>query len=327
MRVALIGAGKRGKLLASTVESSGAGRLVAVWDRTPQTAEAVASQYEAKAFLTIESMVSETVPDLVIVATHPSVRQEAIRRALGGEHAFLIEKPIALDSSSLREITGMLDGRFAAVNTQYRWMPHWQRILNDISNGDLGRIQQVTSSTAVALIDQGTHLIGLALAVLDAAKVGGLARVRATAHGTVEYAGRDWPAQVSAVCTLPGLEYRIDAGDDAPRVRDETVKWHHIQTSVTGSGGQAWVSLTKGWNETLGTRTLSGPTAWPNDDTVSQGAMLRELALALTAPDLAARFPTRLESAVREMDVLFAILDAARSGREHDIEVGSPFAQ
>ncbi len=322
MRVALIGAGKRGRLLASTIESSGAGRLVAVWDRTATAAEAVASHYHAQAFLQIDRMVAETSPDLVIIATHPSFRQEAIRHALDGEHAFLIEKPIALDPPSLRDVTVMLDGRFAAVNTQYRWMPHWQRILNDVSNGDLGRLHEITSSTGVALIDQGTHLIGLALAVLEAADVEGRATVRATAHGRVDYAGREWPAHVTAVCAISDLEYRIEAGDEAPRVRDESVMWHQIQTTIGGSEGDAWVSLTKGWSETSKGRTISGTTAWPADDTVAQEALLRDLAIATTTAAFAARFPTRLESAAREMELLFAILDAARSGRERNVEIG-----
>lgn len=310
-------------MLASCTDSSGAGQVVAVWDRTAGIAQRLAGQCGARAFDRVDEMVSATAPDLVIVATHPSVRARVIREALrGGAPAFLVEKPVALDSVSLRGLGALLNGHFAVANTQYRWMPHWQRLLGHVADGDLGTVRSVASSTAVALVDQGTHLIGLALAAIRAGGVSdGRMLVRASERGRTVYAGREWPEEVSAVCRFGSVEYRIDAGPAAPRVPGESNLWHHIQTTIEATDGEAWVSLTRGWREVAHGRRAVGPTAWPGDDRVAQEAMLRDLAAAVDSPELAALFPTRLAAAAGEMELLFAILDAARDGGEIDVNL------
>lgn len=315
MRVALIGAGRRGRFLLEALSESGCGEPVGVWDRTSTTAELVSRSVPgARAYRSISDLIERSHPDLVIVATHPSARLDVIDQAVrAGAPAFVIEKPVALDEQELDAVVGLLKGRFAAVNTQYRWMPHWQRILADVAQGELGTIESVSSSTAVALIDQGTHLAGIAFAVLQEAGARGAVLVDAEAEGETRYAGRLWPRDIRATFTVGTTSVTISAGPGSPRLPGEAVIWHQMQTSIRGTRGHAWVSLTQGWDEAGVHRIVSGSTAWPRDDLRAQKAMFADVRKAVESGS--PTFATGIADSARVMRVLFAALEAAKTGR------------
>ena len=248
MRVAFVGAGKRGAALASALVSSGAGAPVAFWDRTAETAAAVARDFDAQASEGITEMIRSADPDLVVVATHPSARLAVVREAvLAGARSLVIEKPLALSREELLAIREATRGCFVAVNTQYQWMTHWQRLLRSIRAGELGAVERMRASTAVDLLDQGTHLLSLASAVASAAGLAVPRSVSATSVGDGSYAGRWSPREILVSIAFGDVGLVLEAGESAPRVPGESVVYYQQRFEVVGSAATALVSLTRGW--------------------------------------------------------------------------------
>ena len=68
LNIALIGCGFFGVQLASAFDKAQA-NLIAVTDINPSLAQKLAEQYDSQAFFSVEEMLAETKPDLVVIAT------------------------------------------------------------------------------------------------------------------------------------------------------------------------------------------------------------------------------------------------------------------
>src|SRR6185436_10771457 len=103
-------------------------------------------------------------PELVDIVTPPTVRAAIVEPAIAaGAAALLIEKPLALTPSETRRLAELGRDRLIAVNTQYQWMPHWQRFWHLLAEGGLGRVRLLRASTRCNILEQGPHIIDLAL--------------------------------------------------------------------------------------------------------------------------------------------------------------------
>ncbi len=78
-----------------------------------------------------------------------------------GAKAILIEKPIALKPSESRRLVELGRECFISVNTQYQWMPHWQRFWKMLENRELGEIRSVRCGTTTNILEQGPHVFDL----------------------------------------------------------------------------------------------------------------------------------------------------------------------
>ena len=63
----------------------------------------------------------------------------------------------AVESRRLAEL-GREPGVLIAVNTQYQWMPHWQRFWPLIAQGRLGELRTIRCSTRTNILEQGPHV-------------------------------------------------------------------------------------------------------------------------------------------------------------------------
>ena len=68
LNITLIGCGFFGVQLASAFDKAQA-NLIAVTDINPSLAQKLADQYGSQAFFSVEEMLAETKPDLVVIAT------------------------------------------------------------------------------------------------------------------------------------------------------------------------------------------------------------------------------------------------------------------
>ncbi len=71
LNIALIGCGFFGVQLASAFDKAQA-NLIAVTDINPSLAQKLADQYGSQAFFSVEEMLAETKPDLVVIR-HPKL--------------------------------------------------------------------------------------------------------------------------------------------------------------------------------------------------------------------------------------------------------------
>jgi predicted dehydrogenase len=316
-RISAFICGPRGLAHMNSMRNSGVVELVAACDlHEDRLRNAAARNDIPRLYRDLSEMIRQERPDLVDIVTPPTIRVGIVETAiLAGARNILIEKPIALRPSESRRLAELGRRCFIGVNTQYQWMPHWQRFWGVISDGALGEVHTLRCSTRTNILEQGPHVLDLSL---RAAALAGLPEpqwVLAGASGVERYGATPVPADVTATIGLGPARLYWNQGPSAPDVPGETVFWYHIQLEIIGSRGRLWVSLNKGWELWLedhsgGAAVERGDTAWPRDDGLAQEAMyveLRDCIRAGTTGD----FPTRVEVAARNSELMFACYASA----------------
>jgi len=150
---------------AAAFQRASRASLVALCDANPQRlATAARARGVARQFATSSALFNEVVPDIAIIATPTAVRREPIEAAVkAGVSTLVCEKPLA---ASLAEAREMVD-RLAAARVFVNYLRRWDRAMRDwrarIAKGELGRLQRAVGWYGKGLVNNGTHLIDLAL--------------------------------------------------------------------------------------------------------------------------------------------------------------------
>jgi predicted dehydrogenase len=256
------------------------------------------------------TMIRENEPDLVSIITPPMLRTAVVEPAIAaGARAILIEKPLALTPSEAERLTAWGRDRLIAVNTQYAWMPHWQRFWPMLKNGDLGELRFLRASTQMNIMEQGPHVLDLAL---TAARLGGLPApqwVFAAASGLERFGKLPVPKYTEAIVGLGEARLQLSAGPTAPPTGDPS-SCFNIQCEIIGTRGRLHVPLTGGWSLWRDGHFETGPTGWPEDDQSAQPGLFTALRDAILQGNWR-EFPARVEAAKQVSDVMFACYASA----------------
>ena len=313
LRVASVGCGPRGHAHMAAMLNSEAVDLIAACDLHEDRLRSAGAKYQVpRLYRDLSEMIRREQPDLVDIVTQPTIRVGIVEAAIrAGAKNVLIEKPIGLRPLECHRLAELGKHCFIAVNTQYQWMPHWQRIWGFLSDGGLGEVRTIRCSTRTNILEQGPHVIDLALRAAAAAGLPEPQWVLAGASGVERFGNTPVPADLAATIGLGPARLFWNQGPSAPDVPRETVYWYHIQVEITGTRGRLWVSLNKGWELWLAEKPVEvGETAWPRDDGLAQSAMFVELRDVIRA-GTTADFPTRIEIAARNTDLIFACYASA----------------
>ncbi len=314
LRVVQIGCGERAPSPLAAMLECGAVELLAICDRHEEKRNKVGGQFGiARRYEDLAEMIQVEKPDLVNIVTRPQIQLPIIEQAIAaGAPALLVEKPMALTPSAAFRLAELGKARLIAVNTQYQWMPHWQRFWKVLANGELGQVRLLRASTRTHLLDQGPHILDLALKAATISGLPGPEWVLAACEGQVRYGSVTVPANTSATIGLGEARLHLNAGPSAPLVPGETVFWYQQQLEVTGDLGRLWVSLNQGWKLWREGNFESGETAWPKNDGEAQQALFIELRDTLHSNDMRWKeFPTRVEIAARNAEVMFGCYASA----------------
>ena len=318
LRVLQVGCGGRARAHIAAMLACGAVDLVALCDLDEERLEAASAQFgiERRYHDMAEAIRAER-PDLVDIVTPPTIRASIVEPAIAaGAPALLIEKPLALTPSEARRLVELGRDRLIAVNTQYQWMPHWQRIWQLLHEQQLGEIRLIRASTRCNILEQGPHLIDLALTAAARARLPAPEWALAACAGLERFGQTPVPADTSATIGLGDARLHLNAGPSAPEVPGESVIWYQQQVELIGEAGRLWVSLNQGWKLWRDGAFESGPTGWPQNDGEAQSALFVHLRDALLGPGEGWRqFPTRIEVAARNADLLFGCYASALRGR------------
>ncbi len=326
LRVVQVGCGPRAHAHMAGMLASKAVDLVAICDVDAQRLNDAGDKFGVrKRYRDMGEMIRAEQPELVDIVTPPTIRASIIEPAIeAGAPAILIEKPIALTPSESRRLVELGKDRLIAVNTQYQWMPHWQRFWDVLAQRKLGTVRTLRASTRCNILEQGPHILDLAL---KAAALSGLPApewVMASTNGIEHFGSTPVPADTSATIGLGEARLHFNAGPSAPQVPGESVIWFQQQVEVIGDTGRLWVSLNQGWK--LWTKKdgfSQGKTSWPKSDAAAQPALFRHLRQVLHA-DSWREFPTRIEVAARNSDVMFACYASALRGKR--VQIGEVLA-
>jgi predicted dehydrogenase len=140
-RVGVIGLGF-GRAHIPAFQANGC-EVVAVCQRNQDTARAVAARYNVPGvFEQWERLLDEAMPDIVVIASPPSLHREIALRALAQGAHVLCEKPLAMTAAEGRD---MVDAaakaqRVAMTGFNWRYVPAMQRFHSLVEEGAVGRL-------------------------------------------------------------------------------------------------------------------------------------------------------------------------------------------
>lgn len=147
LRVAVIGAGRIGKIHASAVASHPQADLVAVCDPIGTAAEDLAALHGAKAYKDADDLFADPDVDAVIIGSPTPLHAPQVLGATRAGKAVLVEKPVASDVESARALEAELETFEhppVMVGFQRRYDPSIRRAKELADAGELGTIEQVT---------------------------------------------------------------------------------------------------------------------------------------------------------------------------------------
>ena len=145
VRVAVVGLGWWGKILARTIAGSAALRVVRAVEPDPAPARELAAELNVPVSARFEDALEDTAVDALILATPHSVHKaQAVAAARAGKHVF-VEKPLALNlSDALDIVRACAQARVAlGVGHERRFEPPMVELRRLLRAGELGTPLQV----------------------------------------------------------------------------------------------------------------------------------------------------------------------------------------
>lgn len=140
--VALIGAGRIGKIRARVIADTDSATLVAVADPCAESGKEIAAASGAKQFADWRGAIDSSNVDIVVVATPTIFHAEIAAAALAGGKHVLCEKPLARNVAEATKIVAAAraSGRVLKTGFNYRHLPHVRKAKELIDSGELGRL-------------------------------------------------------------------------------------------------------------------------------------------------------------------------------------------
>lgn len=314
-RVGVVGAGRiveRAHLPALTMRPDVA--VTAIYDPDGQRSRALAQQFAIPTVCaSLEELLACPV-DLVLVACPNALHAPVTIAALEAGRHVLCEKPMAIDAAAAAAMaaTARRTGKQVMIGFNNRFRPDISTLYALVRSGRIGRVQAIyggwlrrngvpgaqtwftrrSLSGGGALIDLGSHLVDIALWLVDAAPVDvactlgfsapgpGSARWYTPLESATAYSGCDVETSAHARARLAGpieLEIEVSWACDTPA--DRTV------IEVVGDAGRARIETLFGFS-TEGARPLHPLTIWHGDQPI-QHAVRSE-------PDLLAPYTQQL---------------------------------
>jgi len=315
LRVVQVGAGGRGSTHLQAMTECGAVDLVAISELDEKKLKEAGEKYGVKKLYSdMSEMIKKENPDFVNIVTPPTLRLSIVEPAIkAGAKAIGIEKPIALTPSESRKLVALGKDRLITVNTQYQWKPHWQKIWSLLAEKAIGDIRVIRASTRANVLEQGPHVLDLAL---KAASISGLPDpewVLGNCHGVERFGKTPVPADTSATIGLGDARLFINHGPSAPAVPGESVIWFHIQVEIIGSKGKIWVTLNQNGSMWRDGKFEEISTNWGRNDGEAQRGLFVAVRDHLKGGDWR-KFPTRIDVAGKISDIMFAVYASALGG-------------
>lgn len=144
-KLALLGAGRIGKVHARAIAEDKRAKLVAVADAFPEAANAIAAASGA-AVRTIDEIEADKDIDAVIICTPTNTHANLIERFAKAGKAIFCEKPIDLDVARARaclETVRKVGGK-VMLGFNRRFDPHFRAVRQAIDDGQIGKVEMVT---------------------------------------------------------------------------------------------------------------------------------------------------------------------------------------
>lgn len=248
--VAVLGAGKRGKMHARLFSRDGRFRLAGLCDVDAGRLSAAAAECGNPAlYADADKMLAETKPDIFCFCTPPALRKSLFRLGIDhGAQLIAYEKPMATNFNEALDMMEM--ARAAGVKTcvshQQKYGDHYRAVKEIVDSGKLGRIQSVYGHVWGWYLHMITHVMDYLRFYngnAEAEWVSGLMHGRGKLgdnHPSPEYAG-------GFIQFANGVRGIVESGARSPDVPESEYPWHKGRFCVQGTEGFAEVIIGAGW--------------------------------------------------------------------------------
>jgi len=144
VNVALLGAGRIGKVHAKAVGATPGATLVAVADAFPEAADALARSYGARVS-TIDEIAAAGDIDAVIICTPTDTHADLIEQFARAGKAVFCEKPIDLSLERVKSCLKTVEdlGATLMIGFNRRFDPHFRAVREAIDAGRIGDVEMV----------------------------------------------------------------------------------------------------------------------------------------------------------------------------------------
>ena len=144
-RLALLGAGRSGKVHAGAIASDKRAKLIAVADSNQDAARAIADAAGAQV-RSIDEIENSSDVDAVLICTPTNTHADLIERFSRAGKAVFCEKPIDLNIERVRACLDVIKetGGKVMLGFNRRFDPHFAAVRKAIDEGRIGKVEMVT---------------------------------------------------------------------------------------------------------------------------------------------------------------------------------------
>ncbi|HSF64810.1 MAG TPA: Gfo/Idh/MocA family oxidoreductase, partial [Paracoccaceae bacterium] len=145
LNIALLGAGRIGRVHARAVAATPGARLVSVSDAIPAAAESLAAEYGAEV-RDISTVAGAPGIDAVLICTPTDTHADLIETHARAGQAIFCEKPVDLSLARVRACLGVVEaaGTPLMIGFNRRFDPHFAAVRRAIDDGRIGTPEMVT---------------------------------------------------------------------------------------------------------------------------------------------------------------------------------------
>jgi predicted dehydrogenase len=145
VRMGIIGAGGWGRMHARTYASTAGVQLTGVVDSDTARAEALAEEFDAKAYSDARGMLASSEIDAVSIVTPDFAHDDLLLDAVAAGKHILCEKPLAMTVEACERIVAAAEqaGILLMVDFHARWSPPIYRAFEALRGGEIGAPQHV----------------------------------------------------------------------------------------------------------------------------------------------------------------------------------------
>ncbi|MFH1085595.1 MAG: Gfo/Idh/MocA family oxidoreductase [Chloroflexota bacterium] len=198
--------------------------------------------------LDLAQVVAATDAEMVDLACNPHYRLEGVRAALAPSVRLInLEKPMALTPGDAYEIERLCrtEGKLLTVNHQKKYLPAWRQVQALIEAGELGELRYLRATCQGNLLEQGTHLVDMALFYNGYRPIEWVLGQIDGLEGLDKPGASAPDAALAEIAFADGVRATLTIGTVGHHVPGETNKWHHFAIEAYGSAGHAVVTLNR----------------------------------------------------------------------------------
>ncbi len=143
--LAVLGAGRIGKVHARAIAGNSEAELKAVADAMPEAARALAAQYGCEV-ADVDAIEADAEIDAVVICTPTNTHSGLIERFARAGKAIFCEKPIDLSLPRVRDCLAVVDAAKATLMVGFnrRFDPHFAAVKAAIDRGEIGKVEMVS---------------------------------------------------------------------------------------------------------------------------------------------------------------------------------------